>query len=268
MRVFQYWTRVEGLVQIAGIPKKVQVSGGSDRSLLEAEADARRRLLLVQHRIDGKASRDDDYEVDICEEVLARLDAHSVITRNRYGAAVLNSSGLLFIDIDQPPWSWRDLFGHSTLEKRKTRIVEHVKQLVRKAPELRGLGVRVYETHAGIRAIVTGRSFDPRADSTDRLLRRFHADPIYRALCRKQGCFRARLTPKPCRLSCNTHKVVFPRTDAAAQAEHAGWVASYERACAGHCTCRLLCSIGHVVRERAIDWHDRDTGASTGHRLA
>ena len=268
MRIFQYWTSVDGSVQIGGMPQKIHVFGGSDISLLEAEADAQQRLAYVQHRIDGTATRDDDYEVDIREEVLVRLDAHSAITRNRYGAAVLNSSGLLFIDIDQPPWCWRDLFGHSTPEKRKTRIVEHVKKVAREAPELRGLGVRVYETHSGIRAVVTGRSFDPQAESTDRLLRRFHADPVYRALCRKQGCFRARLTPKPYRLSCHTHKVVFPRTEPAAQAEHAAWIAAYERACAGHCTCRLLCSLGHVVRERVIDWHDRETGASTGQKLA
>ena len=201
--------------------------------------------------------------------MLQQIDGRNVVTRNRYGAAVLNSADLLFIDIDDPRYGFLDAFrARPTVEVKKARIVEQVRKLVAKAPELRGLGVRLYETHNGIRAIVTGRHFDPKLQTTQRLLRRFNADRLYSQLCRRQGCFRARLTPKPSRMKCRTHKVVFPRPDATQEAEHLAWVSEYDVQRRKFCTCRLLCSLGHDVREAAVAWHDKETGALSGLKLA
>ena len=270
MRVFKYWTRIETSISVEGQPRSVHAYGGSDISEQAAAADAQRRLDCVRQRIAGENVRDDDsYEVDIREEVLARIDERNVVTRNRYGAAVLNSAEVLFIDIDEPRPGFLDLFRPRPTGARKIeRIVEQVKKLVLAEPELRGLGVRLYATHSGVRAIVTGRDFDPRAEATARLLRRFNADRLYSQLCRRQGCFRARLTPKPFRMKCRTRKVIFPRTDAAQEAEHLAWVAEYDRMRGQFATCRLLCTIGHDVRDPIVDWHDRETGATSGLKLA
>lgn len=271
MRIFQFWTRVEGSITVEGKSRRVQVFGGSNYSAEAAARDAETRLARVRARIAGRADRqaDDSYEADIREEVIERIDDRNVITRNRYGAEVLNSSEVLFIDIDEPRLGFWDLFRGRPQGGRKTeRIVEQVKKLVLTAPELRGFGVRLYETHSGVRAIVTGRHFDPKAESTAQLLRRFNADWLYSALCRRQGCFRARLTPKPYRMKCRTHKVVFPRSTEAEAAEHRAWVAEYDQLGKKHATCRLICSIGHDVRDAIVDRHDRETGASSGLKLA
>ena len=270
MRVFKYWTRIERSISIGGQPQKVHAFGGSNVSAQAAAVDAEQRLEAVRKRAAGEPVRDEEtYEVDIREEVLARIDERNVVTRNRYGAAVLNSAAVLFIDIDEPRPGFLDLFRPRPTGARKIeRIVEQVKKLVLAEPELRGLGVRLYATHSGVRAIVTGRDFEPRAEATARLMRRFNADRLYSQLCRRQGCFRARLTPKPFRMKCRTHKVIFPRTDAAQEAEHLAWVAEYDRMRGQFATCRLLCTIGHDVRDPMVDWHDRETGATSGWKLA
>lgn len=270
MRIFHYWTRVEGSITVDGQPQKVRAFGGSNESAQAAAQDAEQRLEGVRRRIAGKANREDkSYEVDIREEVLTRFDERNVITRNRYGAAVLNSADLLFIDIDEPRLGFLDVFRAKPTGARKTAmIVDQVKKLVRTEPALRGLGVRLYETHSGVRAIVTGRRFDPKAESTEKLLRRFNADWLYSHMCRKQGCFRARLTPKPFRMKCRTHKVVFPRLAEAQEAEHRAWVADYDQARRKFSTCRLLCTIGHDVRDALVTLHDQETGAASGLKLA
>lgn len=271
MRIFKYWTRIEDSLNIEGKPQRVHAFGGSNLSLAAAEHDARQRLEGAQRRVAGQvaSSRDESYEVDIREEVLTQLDERNVVTRNRYGAAVFNSAEVLFIDIDAPRYGFWDLFRpRPTVARKKARIVEQVKELVRKAPVLRGLGVRLYETHSGVRAIVTGRHFDPKAAVTEKLMHRFNADRLYTQLCRRQGCFRARLTPKPYRMKCSTHKVIFPRPQAAQEAEHGAWVGEYDQARRRYATCRRLCSIGHDVRDPVVDWHDRETGATSGLPLA
>jgi hypothetical protein len=270
MRIFQYWTRIEGSIAVDGQTQKVHAFGGSNLSAQAAACDAERRLDAVRKRAAGEPVRDEEsYEVDIREEVLARIDDKNAVTRNRYGAAVLNSEEVLFIDIDEPRLGFLDLFrARPTGERRTAMIVAQVKKLMMTSLDLRGLGVRLYETHSGVRAIVTGRNFDPKAAATEKLMRCFNADRLYSHLCQKQGCFRARLTPKPFRMKCRTHKVVFPRADAAQEADHRAWVVEYDQVRQKFATCRLLCSIGHDVRDPIVERHDRETGATSGLKLA
>ena len=269
MRIFKYWARIESTLNVGGRPETVHCYGGSNESPEAAAADAPARLEGVTRRIAGGRRKEQGYEVDIREEVLAQIDARNVVTRNRYGAEVLNSADLMFIDIDRPRLGFFDLFrAELSVVERKARIVAQVKKLAPKAPELRGLGVRVYETHSGIRVIVTGRPFDPRAAASRKLLKLFHADRLYSSLCERQACFRARLTPKPFRIKCRTRKCVFPRGDGVEEAAHREWVAEYERRREGHATCRFLCALGHDVRDQIVSFHDAETGAYSGRRLA
>ena len=270
MRIFRHWTRIERTLTIDGRARMVHAYGGSNLSAAAAAADAERRLDGVRARILGEPADDRaPYEADIREEVLERLDDRNVVTRNRYGAAVLNSSEVLFIDIDEPRLGFWDRFRPRPTGARKVaRIEAQVRRLVATAEALSGLGVRLYETHSGVRAIVTGRSFDPKSAHTAALLRLFHADRLYSALCRRQGCFRARLTPKPYRIKCATRKVVFPRGSEAEECEHRAWVDEYDRARQRYAACRLLCALGHDVREPIVVWHDQASGATSGRRLA
>ncbi|MBN2573936.1 MAG: hypothetical protein JXP73_05165 [Deltaproteobacteria bacterium] len=271
MRIFKFWTRIEGTLTVGGRPQPAHAYGGSNVSLEEAERDARRRLEGVARRIAGQGPGDDGYEADIREEVLAQIDERNVVTRNRYGAAVLNSSELLFIDIDEPRLGFWDVFRpRPTGDAKKARIVAQAKKLFAGDPALRGLGLRLYETRNGVRAIVTGRAFDAKARSTRKLLRRFHADWLYGRLCERQGCFRARLTPKPSRIKCRKYAFAFPRLDDVQEAEHRAWVAAYDQARARFATCRLVCSLGGVFEllHPVVAWHDRETGATSSLELA
>jgi hypothetical protein len=60
---------------------------------------------------------------------------------------------------------------------------------------------RIYETHSGCRVICTNRCFpQPKLEFASRRFMQFlKRDRQYIALCEAQGCFRARLTPKPWR---------------------------------------------------------------------
>lgn len=269
MRIFSHWTRIEEQIVIGGVPQRVRCHGGSDLSVADAVRDARQRLARAVERARTGRRPDPAYEADIREEIVLRVNADNIVTRNRYGAEVLNSSDLMFVDIDEPRLTWREIFfgRDRDLARRKTRIVEFVKQRAQ-APELRSLGLRLYETHNGIRMIITGRKFDPKAPETHQLLRTFNADHLYALLCAKQGCFRARLTPKPHRMRCRTHRVVFPRLSGRDEIEYQDWLSEYQALRAAYATCRHLCTFGPAHRHAVIDFHDQATGAFARLKLA
>lgn len=269
MRIFTHWTRIEADLMIRGNPQRVGCHGGSDLSVADAARDARQRLARTAERVRTGRRPDPDYEADIREEIVARVDANNIVTRNRYGAEVLNSVEMMFIDIDEPRITWREIFlgRDRDLTRRKARIVECVKRCVQ-APELQSLGFRLYETHKGIRLIVTGRKFDPKSADTHRLLRSFNADHLYALLCAKQGCFRARLTPKPYRMHCRTHRVVFPRLSGRDEVEFQSWLSEYQELRAAYATCRPICTLGTPHPSPIIDYHDRATGTHLKLKLA
>ena len=61
---------------------------------------------------------------------------------------------------------------------------------------------------------------------------------------------------------------MFPRPGPAPEAEHRAWVVEYDAQRREFCTCRLLCAVGHDVREVAVTFHDKETGALSGLKLA
>lgn len=269
MRIFSHWTRIEKEVVIGGVAQRLHAYGGSDQSLTGAARDAEQRLARVLERIQTGARKDESYEADIREEIIQRLDRGNVVTRNRYGAWVLNSTNVVFVDIDEPRMTWREIFlgRERNLARRKERIVECVRQRAA-APDCRDLGFRLYETHNGIRAIVTGRTCPPRSQDTRKLLRGLNADHLYTLLCAKQGCFRARLTPKPHRMKCATHRVVFPRLDGRTEYAFQRWLAEYEAKRPEFAVCRFIDTIGAGGSNPVIDYHDRLTGAFSDRKLA
>jgi hypothetical protein len=268
MRIFRFWTKVEATVDIEGQPRTIRCFGGSNVSEDDARRDAGERLGRIRERIAGRAPSKGEYEADIREETVDRIDDRNVITRNRYGATVLNSADVLFADIDEPRYRfWEVLFSLGSTAKKKELIVAMVRRQAAR-PEFSTLGIRLYETHKGVRAIITGRRFDPKSPETAKLLRRLNADGLYTTLCRKQGCFRARLTPKPHRMRCSSHRVVFPRESAEDEAGFQAWLAEYEAKRTAFSTCRFLCTVGRDVRNPIVDYHDRVTGAQGSLKLA
>ncbi len=105
MRVFKFWRLAETTVLIHGTEKTISCFGGSNRSEADALADGQRRLEAVKRRIAGMdkgKGKGLDYEADIREEPLQWIGDQDVVTRNRYGAEVLNTTSFVFVDIDEP----------------------------------------------------------------------------------------------------------------------------------------------------------------------
>lgn len=199
----------------------------------------------------------DSYEVCLLEPVWRTVDASNVITRNHYGALVVNSTDTCFADVDTAPESLWDfvkgLFGAGTPPER--RLLDVMRQIHAEHPKL---SMRLYRTAKGWRVLLAGEGIELDSPLVDTLFRRLHVDPLYRDLCRKQACWRARLTPKPFRLQLPPCPQAECSEDAASvQAE---WVQEYERACEGRAVCRLVESFGPRLRDGIPELHDELTG--------
>lgn len=199
----------------------------------------------------------DSYEVCLLEPVWRTVDAANVITRNHYGALVVNSTDTCFADVDTAPeslWEFvKGLFGAGSPPER--RLLDVMRQIHAEHPKL---SMRLYRTAKGWRVLLAGEGIELDSPLVDTLFRRLHVDPLYRDLCRKQACWRARLTPKPFRLQLPPCPQAECSEDAASvQAE---WVQEYERACEGRAVCRLVESFGPRLQDGIPELHDELTG--------
>lgn len=254
MKFYRYWVREAGEVSVDGKKKTVHCYGGSDVSEVDAREKAGAKFSRLQRRIAGHEDAFEEYETAIREEIVRHIDSKNVITRTRYGALILNSEDTFFIDIDKPPQRfWKNLFAWRGLSG-KERIVANVAEFAA-LREYAQLGFRVYETHSGMRVIISGTQLT--ADHEDALTFFYdlNADPLYMKLCEKQRCFRARLSAKPERVGVKRVRVEFPR-DAPAQAALDAWLPVYEAANAGYAVCRFVKEFGVPQRSRIIDLHD------------
>lgn len=238
--------------------KEITCYGGSNVSEQDAIARAREKIEKVKSKIAGDLHVFDTYQVEIREEIVRVIDEKAIVTRNRYGAQVLNVEDVMILDIDKPKASFWDLFRRQADAQDKAKIVEMVRTLSRQ-PRHQGCGFRVYETHKGIRVIVLGRTFDPQADATQAMMKEFNCDALYMLLCKKQACFRARLTPKPSRMRVRGHKVRFPR-DGEAEREFRKWLVEYEAASRKFSVCKFVEQIGSGYIPEAVRFHDEITG--------
>jgi len=270
MRIFNYWEKYTRELEIDGLKQLSTAYGGSNVSREEAIKDAQRKLGNVVKKAErallGKYDVDKEYEADIREEIIERLDAENIITRNRYGALVLNSTSLVFIDIDQVrPRFWESIWGPK--KDNKTRILEKIERTVRKDPYT-SLGIRVYETFQGYRLMITNADLEPRGIGTVEMMKNFGVDLLYLNLCIKQNCYRARLTPKPQRINLKYLRMKFPELTAEEAQLKMDWIAQYEANSKPFATCRLVKKYGRNRTSRIIDFHDRVSGVATSNPLA
>ncbi len=269
MKIYKYWKIEETKIQFGYQEKEISCYGGSNISEEDASAKARKKLEEVKRKIKGDCNVFDDYEVEIREEVVRVLDESSIITRNRYGAQVLNTENLMFLDIDKPKFSFWNLFRKSNSDSNKARIIKMIHKLVQK-PIYCEYGFRVYETSKGIRLIVLGKKFDPKDSATRAMMFEFNCDRWYTYLCSKQDCFRARLTPKPSRIKVREPRVKFPR-DHKAEIEFQQWLLEYEKASWNFSVCKFVEQIGanyYMHIPEVVQIHDEITRANQNRQLA
>jgi hypothetical protein len=266
MRIYKYWALERGTVRFDQEEKEIRCYGGSNVSEADAIVQAREKIEKVKSKIAGDEHAFDTYEVEIREEIVREIDEKAIVTRNRYGAQVLNVQDLMILDIDKPKASFLDIFRRQADAEDKAKIIEQVRALSRKSV-YQSCGFRIYETRNGIRVIVLGKRFDPQAGSTVAMMKEFNCDALYTLLCQKQACFRARMTPKSGRMKLRGYKVRFPR-DAETEKEFQKWLAGYEAACRNFSVCRFVSQIGRGDVPEAVRFHDEITGVQWGQELA
>src|SRR4029079_19661235 len=110
MKIYRYWVTEKQKILIEGVEQEITCYGGSNRSTEEARSRAREKAEKIKRKIKGERHLFDAYEAEIREEILQIIDDHSAITRNRYGAQILNVEKLLILDIDKPKSSFGGLF--------------------------------------------------------------------------------------------------------------------------------------------------------------
>ena len=249
MKIYKHWVIEKQKILIDGVQQEIVCYGGSNISVEDARAKAGEKAEKIQRKIAGERHLFEDYEAEIREELLRTIDDHSVITRNRYGAQVLNVEKMMILDIDKPKSTGGlgGLFKKKDARPPKEQIFEMVKTLA--TTKYTDYTFRTYETYQGARVIVLGRDFDPRDRETRKMMGEFNCDPLYTMLCIKQGCYRARLTPKPYRMKLRGYKVKYPREGD--EGEFQRWVSEYESVSRNFSVCKFIEQVGagHAVNE-------------------
>ncbi|MDD5704744.1 MAG: hypothetical protein PHR35_02385 [Kiritimatiellae bacterium] len=287
MNIPRFWAK--GICQgedTRGRKCRFVANGWSFASLQEAREEASRRARRVFEIITaGRTPKQYEYlDRPIREEIVREIgDGNApaaIVTRNRYGALVLNCAGVMFVDVDYPPPRARGLLERIKLAfspklrddewqaAAKARI-EQVEQWAGRNP---GRGFRLYRTKEGLRLLFTDRLYDPASDATAATLSELDADPLYVRLTRKQQCFRARLTSKPWRCDCSCPPNAFPWETPEAEAKYRNWQETYAKRDAQYKVCELVREFGAPADNETIktivDVHDRETRISADARLA
>lgn len=264
MNIPPYWVKERRL--IAG--RQVRLRGMSADSQQEAEARLEQRAQLWQAYLSGSGlpleqlcaglreldGCGEPYSAAILEPVEQQPDAHNIVTRNRYGSLVLNSVSLCFADVDcYRRGLWAHLFPSPAREQRQ--LMAAIRTLCEKSPEL---SARLYRTAHGWRVILREPGLVVGSRREEELFAALQADPLYVNLCRRQLCWRARLSPKPFYRGLKRYPAL-----CSAQQRADEWIAEYERATRGLAVCRLVETFGPTLRDSMVELHDAATRALT-----
>src|SRR5262245_45814870 len=285
MKIPKYWIRREGDVSHPdGRALHLFAWGWSETSPTDAEARAAERFRSLEMRVSqgldlprGYAYGDRPVREQIIEEIPGtdgRPDA--LLTRNSYGAVVLNASRSMFVDVDAaaaPPrdsgFSLKSLFGGGSSKPPEDGQFDKLRTLLRSTG---GGSFRVYRTAGGYRLLATDRLYTPGSSESESLMRQVGADPAFIQLCRIQDSFRARLSPKPWRMGKRTPPGDFPREDSRLQAAFDDWLRDYDRAAGSKATCAFVETIGndtiHPDVAHIVKLHDDRTKATSNLPLA
>ena len=272
MKIPKYWASGQATVQDArGRELKLSCWRWSDVSQVEAaqaaEAHARdiTQRFAASQRLDRYAYADRPLREEIVEPLAdAGGREAAIITRNSYGALVLNAARVMFIDIDfdakekpGPFLALRQLTGKGALSQL-TRQLDRIEDWSRQHPQW---SIRVYRTFGGLRGLITNELFEPTDPSSIEVLTSLNSDPLYVRLCKAQECFRARLTPKPWRCGVTPPPSRYPWPTSTAEVAQRQWEQNYEYAANRYTTCQLVKELGartmHPEIARIVAIHDQ-----------
>lgn len=269
MKFAKFWEKVEVSVDADYFGRSaLSIWGASNESPEDARNGAQLRASKFKNLLSKKTINLADYEYgtgyireEIVEEVVSSHGRNiAVLTRNGYGALVINSESVFFGDIDVPEAGFiaRLLEKFGKAKQDKTYFVAKVEAFQKNNPKYT---MMVYETFAGLRVVITNELFDSKSSQTDEIFTALDTDPLYMLLCKNQGCFRARLSPKPWRMGLKRPKTKFPRQLKQDQDDFKQWLVSYERAAKAFGTVKRIETFGsartHEDVARVLSMHDR-----------
>ncbi len=284
MIIPKYWAKIEQTVP--GPQKNFFLRNwqGSDVSVEDARNKAAARSTEIAQKIargeplDRYGYCDRPLREEIKEAVQNRFrDEVGIITRNAYGALVLNATSAMFIDIDIPGMGKPKKAGFFGGKKESFSLdpympaIHDVEAWAGKHPEF---GIRIYATFAGLRCLILNTVFKPKSDHASEILQDLKSDPLYVRLCKAQECFRARLTPKPwrCGMRQPAGSLRYPWENPQLEAEFRQWEKQYDAAVSKYAVCSFVKQIGsrniHPDVESIMGFHDRVTRAESNLPLA
>lgn len=265
LRLFRFWAAKEFDIVVDGESRHIRCTAGSNESLHEAEQLCVRKASRVQQIVNREVRRESSYRRPTREVIIEELDSYNVITRNYYGALILNTSSVSIFDID----TYKKTFWETLTFKKidnKTAIIGLLRRLYDQRI-LPGTTWRIYETCKGIRLIVLGQYIDPDSQLFKDFCNKINADNLYSMLCFHQGCYRARLTPKPFRMNIRCIKYRCP-VPAGEEQNYRDWIVTYELESKKYAVCRLVDTLGGASADnRIVELHDRYCCSNDDKRL-
>jgi len=287
MRFLRHWAKASASATAAdGRRLEFACWRGSDRSVEDARAEAQRaaedvaaRAAAATEPLGAYAYGDRPLREEIVRSVGGDDARAAVVSRNSFGCLVLNTAGVLFVDVDLPPPSgglgaWLGRWfgrggGAGGSPSPEAAALARLEDWLGRNP---GYAFRVYRTRGGLRYLETSRLFDPVSDEVAAMLGELGCDPLYLRLCRSQQSFRARLTPKPWRCGLGSPPSRFPHETPEREAAFQGWLRDYEACCARYAVCEPLPGVGEgFVNEdvaAVVRLHDDATRSGSGLPLA
>jgi hypothetical protein len=287
MKFARFWSRQTGeATDHDGRRTSVVARGWSDDNLDAAAAMARTIAARVAEFVSLGQTKLQRYQYGdrpIPEPVLREFNdgagLRAAVTRNVYGALVLNTRDMMFVDVDVDPPNASaatllsgiaSLFGKRSAPEPAP--ADPIVERFRRVADAHGLSMRDYKTAGGYRGLVTSASFGPSDGSARALLDEFGTDTLYVRLCEKQNSFRARMTPKPWRIDLRPPAVAFPYETPQDQSRFDAWQAEYDAASAQFAVCEFVAEVGQLQSAGLFDdliaFHDEQTKATTDLPLA
>ena len=278
MKLYRHWAAAEkSITDAEGNRLRLRKWGGSNASAGAAEDSARSKVeelaARLMRRADIRWANDYTYNTrDLPEELIEEIDAHSGITRNRYGCLVLNTDNMMIADVDLPKPGWFARFMKVLGKHKALTEAEAILKLTEWLLLHPDAGARVYRTAAGLRYIFSHAPIAPDAKAFD-WLKELGSDRLYVFLCKEQQSFRARLTPKPWR--CGQERPpaqLYPFINEKSANAFNNWLSAYKTKASPYATCSYIGNYGrsaiHPDLQRQISKHDELTRSSTGAELA
>ncbi len=267
MKIYHYWLKKK--VRLTDEPcLDAVVYGKSNLSEEDALKDLMETAKMIRSRIlnGERFIKSEDYVAPIREELLEEISPGNIITRNYYGAEILNTETIIFADVDHKcfkrryvPGFFGRLFGKKEeseaeyQDRVQTSVINSIKQ-----EWIEKSHIRVYRTHSGYRVLFAGLQIQPGSRECYDLLCYMNSDILYNLLCRKQQCCRARLTPKPGRIKQRSLRLRYPFE--AEQTEKINeWIQEYNQKSAQFAVCKLIATYGRnpdVEEQKIIAYHD------------